>query len=304
MVGTIQSVVLNARLNHELAMNKKPFITIVTATMFACAVQQTCAEDFTTKDRKSLERMFTQALATNGTAYVALRSNIAAQGESVVVFLREKSTATNFHERVVANGMISWLNEPTKNQRRVELIRGDLAVATKMHPGMSRAIMIACGAVVKPKAHVDELNNGSSEAFLLEMALKQAWPLPDGNIKETGQTYAYWAQCYAAGILGICKGSDVFPVLQELSRSEQWELRAFSAGGLRFMKTYESAEVLFNMITDKEAEVRRVCRVGIMDLTDQDFGDAPQKYQAWWNENKTRWPFIDRRPGGKDFLLK
>ncbi|HSU53545.1 MAG TPA: HEAT repeat domain-containing protein [Candidatus Dormibacteraeota bacterium] len=253
-----------------------------------------------------LDSLFAKALAAEGSDYIIIRKEVVEQGQVALNFLESRQRSEDLHTRVVSAGIISWINNYETNQIRTAVLTNLISKASEFHSGMLRTLQGLAfgtlGSLQGPVPRNDALDDPAAAAFLLEVALKAA--VPDSERAFAGATRGVWARCVAAGIVGEHAGQDTVPLLGELLTNADFRIRACAATGLRRAKTIDGTELLFKGLADENAEVRRTSRVGLMDITDQDFAEDRLKYLSWWNENKARWPFNDRRPGTKSLLLR
>ena len=255
------------------------------------------------RDQSSSD-LFKLLISAEGTRYFELRNDIVGQGGAAVPFLQGQRTNEDLRARVLSGAVLSWISESESNLLRARTLGDLVREASRHQAGMLRTLQGMSfgtwGSLNGPVPRGDALDDPAAAPFLLEAALKGIAPSP-------GQKEAYggiWVRSLAAGLLGGLPDPDVLPVLRELVRDERFEIRACACTGLRRLKTPESTETLIITLSDKNQEVRRTCRGGVVDATDQDFGEDQEKWIAWWRENKSKWPFNDRKPGAKMLLIK
>ena len=256
-----------------------------------------------------LESSFRQAISAQGADYGRLRSNIVARSTAAVPFLEGNLASDDFHVRVLSLAFLSRITEREQTQSRARAFEALFDRAARMHPTMLDSIQLVCfgyngpGMATSPVR--DDLHDDAAVPFLLEAAMKGGpRTLRRSDSTPSGQAPDSWERCLAAVLAGSGHGAEVTNVLRELLRSDQFELRVCAATGLRRGKSIEGTELLIQALSDSNAEVRRTSRVGLVDLTDQDFGEDRAKWIEWWRQNKSKWPFNDRKPGAKMLLIK
>jgi hypothetical protein len=282
-------------------MKSVKYLTTVSAVLTLFLAAQVQAVGQAADKEATLETLFGEEVSAEGQQYRIAQSNLLAYGAAAIPFLERKLTNDNLHTRIVARATLSWIRQPETNTYRSLMLSRMLSHARRMHSPMLISVQGACwrfrvtvdGRAARYRVVMSEQD---AVPFLLEVALKgsRAALSPEDSIP--------WDRCVAAGLVGAHQGEDIVPLLAELLKSPEYELRTCAAIGLHRSKTPAAVELLIHALSDKSAEVRRACRHGLLDLTDQDFGENERAYQDWWQRNRGRWPFNDRTPGQKDFF--
>jgi HEAT repeat protein len=79
----------------------------------------------------------------------------------------------------------------------------------------------------------------------------------------------------------------VEPLIAAL-RDKNANVREEVAGALRRTKDPRAIEPLIASLKDEDSDVRHNAARALKKVTGQDFGQDPEKWQEWWEENKDK----------------
>lgn len=236
-------------------------------------VPRTIAQD---KTPKEIEDLFAGALTADQKQYVSIRQEIVAN-KTAIQFLIDKSSNTDIYTRVLSEAMLTWATNAALNERREKALSQAVIGIEQQHGGPWLLTRMRSDAAL-PR---NELHDGSSVPFLLEVLLKET----------TDQV----RRSYAAVLVGGYDNRDAIVVLANILNSKANEpfIRACAATGLRRTKSADAVEPLINALSDEKDAVKKSATMGLKELTGQDFGTDQVKYRDWWKANKDKFPKKD-----------
>lgn len=133
-------------------------------------------------------------------------------------------------------------------------------------------ILLAIVTFLIPQHAADVLGQTKDEAERLIKDLKD----PSWQIR--------W---YAESALGEMKEvRAVEPLIATLKDDDNGYVRAMAAWALGQIKDRRAVEPLIAAITDESSDVKKMAPLALKEITGEDFGKDPAKWQKWWEGKK------------------
>lgn len=248
------------------------------AVLFVC-VFSVFAE---TGDNLRLERLFSEAMKTDGLEYGRIRKEIISD-EDAELFLIEKGKSTNVYERVISRSMMVWHENDTTNRWRIQELNTRLSHLSRfVH--FPNNLLGALFARDNDTLGFDWYPSHS--IVLLETAMKGTSIRFVNGHSDLDEQRENYIKPYAAGLAGNYDSLESQSILESLARESPCEfMRASALLGFSKTSSPNIFAVLLDGLGDPNSLVKDAANRKLKQITGRNFAGNRELYHEYISTN-------------------